>query len=43
MDYTKICFVIMPFGEKETLDEKGKIRTVNFDAVVRHDLRSGDS
>ena len=28
MDYSKICFVIMPFGEKPVGD-----RTVNFDKL----------
>ncbi len=33
MDYTKICFVIMPFGEKGVCDEDGKTKTVNFDTI----------
>jgi tetratricopeptide (TPR) repeat protein len=32
-DYTNICFVIMPFGEKEVVDSAGKTRTVNFDTI----------
>ncbi len=33
LDYRKICFVIMPFGEKEVVNEKGEQRTVDFDAI----------
>ena len=33
IDYSTICFVIMPFGEKEVVDEKGERRMVNFDTV----------
>jgi Flp pilus assembly protein TadD len=33
MDYSTICFVIMPFGTKEVTDEKGQKRTVNFDTI----------
>jgi tetratricopeptide (TPR) repeat protein len=33
LDYTKICFVIMPFGEKNVTDDKGNTQTVNFDYV----------
>src|SRR5688500_992279 len=33
MDYSGICFVIMPFGEKDVTDDQGKSRTVNFDAI----------
>lgn len=33
MDYNRICFVIMPFGEKEVVDDKGNSRRVNFDAI----------
>src|SRR5262245_2319713 len=32
-DYLKICFVIMPFGEKEVTDDKGERRMVNFDTI----------
>ena len=32
-DYQKICFVIMPFGEKEVTDDQGKARKVNFDPI----------
>jgi len=34
-DYTKICFVIMPFGEKKVSDDKGQVRTVNFDPIYK--------
>jgi tetratricopeptide (TPR) repeat protein len=33
MDYTRICFVIMPFGKKDVLDENGKTRIVDFDLI----------
>ena len=32
-DYTRSCFVIMPFGNKDVVDDKGVKRTVNFDAI----------
>jgi tetratricopeptide (TPR) repeat protein len=32
-DYLTICFVIMPFGEKEVTDDKGQSRMVNFDTI----------
>jgi len=32
-DYLKLCFVIMPFGEKEVTDDKGERRMVNFDTI----------
>ena len=31
--YRNICFVIMPFGEKEVLDDTGASRKVNFDPI----------
>jgi tetratricopeptide (TPR) repeat protein len=33
MDYTRICFVIMPFGEKDVTDDKGNTQKVNFDKI----------
>lgn len=33
MDYSRICFVIMPFGKKEVTDEKGKKREIQFDDI----------
>lgn len=33
MTYSNICFVIMPFGRTEVLDDTGKSRTVNFDLI----------
>jgi tetratricopeptide (TPR) repeat protein len=33
MDYTRICFVIMPFGKKEVVDDKGERRMVDFDPI----------
>jgi tetratricopeptide (TPR) repeat protein len=35
MDYDKICFVIMPFGEKDVVDDKGRTRKVDFDPIYR--------
>lgn len=32
-DYARTCFVIMPFGEKEVVDDKGAKRMVNFDPI----------
>src|SRR5215468_7026074 len=32
IEYTRTCFVIMPFGEKEVVDDKG-VKRVNFDAI----------
>lgn len=32
-EYVNICFVIMPFGKKNVVDEKGAGRQVNFDTV----------
>jgi len=32
-DYSNICFVIMPFGEKEVVDSKGDKRKVNFNWI----------
>lgn len=31
--YANICFIIMPFGEKEVVDSKGEKRKVNFDWI----------
>jgi tetratricopeptide (TPR) repeat protein len=39
MDYTKICFVIMPFGKKELIDENGRRRTVDFDSIYQSIFR----
>jgi len=33
IEYTRTCFVIMPFGEKEVVDDKGVKRMVNFDSI----------
>ena len=33
MEYRNICFVVMPFGEKQILDASGKPRSVNFDLI----------
>jgi tetratricopeptide (TPR) repeat protein len=33
MKYSNICFVIMPFGEKDVLDDTGTSRKVNFDPI----------
>jgi tetratricopeptide (TPR) repeat protein len=33
IDYARICFVIMPFGEKDVVDDKGVKHTVNFDSI----------
>ena len=33
MDYARICFVIMPYGEKEVLDDTGQARRVDFDRI----------
>src|SRR5215471_11593038 len=35
LDYTKICFVIMPFGEKNVTDNKVNTQTVNFDHIYQ--------
>jgi tetratricopeptide (TPR) repeat protein len=35
-DYLKLCFVIMPFGDKEVTDDKGQRRMVNFDTIYDH-------
>ena len=32
-DYSRICFVIMPFGEKDVVDSTGAKRKVNFDPI----------
>jgi tetratricopeptide (TPR) repeat protein len=36
IDYSKICFVIMPFGEKDVTDDKGVTRKVDFDPIYRN-------
>jgi tetratricopeptide (TPR) repeat protein len=36
VDYTKTCFVIMPFGEKTVTDDHGEPRAVNFDAIYEN-------
>lgn len=33
IDYSKICFVIMPFGRKDVADGQGKVRSVDFDDI----------
>lgn len=33
MNYLRICFAIMPFGEKEVVNDRGERRTVDFDRV----------
>src|SRR5215510_10668654 len=33
IEYMRTCFVIMPFGEKEVVDDKGAKRMVNFDSI----------
>jgi tetratricopeptide (TPR) repeat protein len=33
MEYTNICFAIMPFGKKEVADDKGERRIVDFDNI----------
>lgn len=33
MDFATTCFVIMPFGEKEILDDHGAPKMVDFDAI----------
>ena len=33
VDYARACFVIMPFREKEVVDDKGVKRKVNFDWI----------
>lgn len=33
VDYARTCFVIMPFREKDVVNEKGVTRTVNFDWI----------
>jgi len=33
MEYTNICFAIMPFGKKELVDDKGERRMVDFDSI----------
>src|SRR3974377_636819 len=35
-DYTRICFVIMPFGEKDVTDDKGNTQKVNFDKIYEN-------
>jgi tetratricopeptide (TPR) repeat protein len=32
-DYSRICFVIMPFGSKDVVDDKGVTRKANFDVI----------
>src|SRR5688500_3244569 len=32
-DYTRTCFVIMPFNEKDVVNDKGVTRKVNFDVI----------
>jgi tetratricopeptide (TPR) repeat protein len=36
MNYDRICFVIMPFGKKEVIDENGQRRTVDFDPIYQN-------
>ncbi|MEO7134575.1 MAG: tetratricopeptide repeat protein [Vicinamibacterales bacterium] len=33
VDYARTCFVIMPFREKDVVDEKGVTRAVDFDRI----------
>ncbi|MGE0594335.1 MAG: tetratricopeptide repeat protein [Vicinamibacterales bacterium] len=33
MDFMRLCFVIMPFGDKDVVDDRGVTRRVSFDAI----------
>lgn len=36
LDYSRVCFVLVPFGTKSMIDERGISRTIDFDTVYEN-------